>query len=623
MTDLEKRIIEANTAYLKGEPIMTDQEWDSLMLELRTNHKDSELLSKGSLAVKEMSGSRKQKLPMPMFSLEKVTSLEELNDWADQFPVGTKFCISLKYDGISLLVGNTQVWTRGNGEEGQKSMDRFIYINDKSNKYCDKYMWGEGIMPKRNFEKYLESGEYKTARNLVAGQFNADNFSIDILKDIDFVCYGTDSYTSKVEFFLYQKLPHLTIKKENEDFTFSSTDLFWFNRFFEGGLKEYVVDGIVIEVDSKELCDKLGRLPNGNPKFAVALKLPEWYEKQKTLVKELELNVSKDGKIKPVAIIDPVELGGVTINRATCYNMAFVFDNNIVEGSTVELVRSGDVIPKILRTIEFNKGRVESLADDLVECPECGHPTKWDKNMVEVLCTNPKCSGKKMREMVYFLETMEFEEFGEPTIKRLYNSGINSIPKLLNATLQEFISIDGIGESKFNDLQKQKEILFSKKIPVARFITALNCFKGVIAEKSAQLIIDSVGFGETDIEKLLKIKGVGKETANSYKNGCEIYTELISDEYKDIHVKMNLVYEVPKVEQTGKSVCFSKVRDKELEAELSKIGHKIASGVSKNLTLLVVADVNGSSSKIKKANSLNIPVVSINDRDKIFEILNE
>lgn len=622
-TNLEKKVIKANTAYYAGNPIMTDMEWDELIDELKRTQPESELLKKGSLAIDKISGERKEKLPIPMFSLEKVKSLEELNEWASQFEKGTRFCVSLKYDGISLLVSNTKVWTRGNGYEGQSSMDRFVYVNDKSEFWGHKYLWGEAIMPKSKFEKYLESGEYKTARNLVAGQFNADNFIPEIVKDIDFVCYGSDAYTLKSEFLSLQKLPHLTYGKWENESPFQSTDIQIFNTFFECGLKEYVVDGLVIEVDDKEKCEKLGRLPNGNPRYAVALKLPEWFEKQVTEVKSVEWNVSKDGKIKPVAIINPVELGGVTINRATCYNASFVVDNKIAPRSRVELIRSGDVIPKILRTIESNEAELHSMLDDITECPECGEPTAWDSGMVEIKCVNPNCKGVRLRKMVYFLETIGVEEFGEPTLKRLYEYGIDSIEKLFNAKLEDFKSVNGLGGAKYKDLQKQKSKLYSKEIPVSKLMTALNCFKGVIGEATSQLIIDELGFGKHTMEKMLEIKGVGVESAKAYYSGFEEFIGLIEGEFKEIYENLKLVYERPKIAQTGKSVCFSGVRDKELQDKLASMGHKIASGVSKNLTVLVVADVNGSTSKISKAKEYGVHVVCIDDREKIMEILNE
>lgn len=622
MTELENKIVEANTSYCLGKPTMTDQEWENVMGELKKVQPDSELLKKGALAV-NMSGDRMANLPLPMYSLEKVKSIEELNDWAEQFSIGTKFCVSFKYDGISLLTSNTRVWTRGDGEQGQKSMDRFIYMNDRSTPDCEIYMWGEAIMPKKKFEKYLESGEYKTARNLVAGQFNADNFNNEIMKDIDFVAYGTDSYQSKEEFFTNQCVPHSILHKMDCPLVNTEDGVEELHTMFRLGLKEYVIDGLVIEVDSKAVCDKLGRLPNGNPKYSVALKLPEWFETQQTNVKEVEWNVSKDGKLKPVAIIDPVELGGVTINRATCYNAAFIFDNNIAKSSKIELVRSGDVIPKILRTIDYKKEEVDSLSDNMVECPECGGVTKWDTNMVEIVCTNNDCRGKRIREMVYFLETMGVEEMGEPTIKKLYDSGISDIAKLFNAELNDFTSVEGIGAITYLEFSKQKSKLFSTPVPVARFMTALNVFGGILAEKSAQLIIDELGWGNQTMDNMIEIKGVGTETARAYDRGFDYFLHLTTDRYSELYKALNLTYEKPKVKQTGKSVCFSGVRDKALEEELSAMGHKIASGVSKALNLLVVADVNGTSSKITKAKSLGIQVITIDQKDKIIEILNE
>lgn len=622
MTELENKIVEANTSYCSGKPTMTDQEWENIMAELKRVQPESELLKKGSLAI-NMSGDRMAKLPLPMYSLEKVKSIEELNEWAEQFPVGTKFCVSFKYDGISLLVSNSRVWTRGDGEQGQKSMDRFIYVNDKSTPDCNTYMWGEAIMPKNKFEKYLESGEYKVARNLVAGQFNADNFSPEIMRDIDFIAYGTDNYTSKEEFFTNQDIPHLLLHKMDCPLINPENGVEELHLMFRAGLKNYVIDGLVIEVDNKEVCDNLGRLPNGNPKYAVALKLPEWFEKQQTTVREIEWNVSKDGKIKPVAIIDPVELGGVTINRATCYNAAFIFDNNIAKCSKIELVRSGDVIPKILKTIDYEQGEVDSLSDSMVECPECGCVTKWDSNMVEIMCTNPDCRGKRIREMVYFLETMGIEEMGEPTVKKLYDSGISDIAKLFNAELNDFTSVEGIGAITYFEFSKQKSKLFTTPVPVARFMTALNVFGGTLAEKSAQLIIDELGWGNQTMDNMVEIKGVGTETARAYDRGFDYFLHLTTGQYSDIRRLLNITYEKPKVKQTGKSVCFSGVRDKALEEELSGMGHKIASGVSKTLNLLVVADVNGTSSKITKAKSLGIQVITIDQKDKIIEILNE
>lgn len=634
MTDqtvLEQAIITYNEAYRKGNPLILDSEYDDLVDTLKKVYPDSNLFKKG--VIKQLKESRKQKLPIPMYSLDKCKILEEIMKWSlsKNLYLDTILTISPKYDGVSLIVDEQYkiAWTRGDGEVGQISTKHFRKMNGYSPQEFLFHSFGEAIMSRKNWVQHFEgqinpeTGKlYTNPRNTVAGWLNRDS-PTDLLRYVDYIRYGstierdrdhqqaTLNYLNFVEVNLFScKLSQLTSSM--------------LENLYQRWSKDYQIDGLVIEVNDFQLRKGLGREENMNPAYAIAYKNPEWSSSAIVDVLDIEWNISKQGKLKPIIQIEPTEVAGVTISNVTGYNAKYIFDNNINKGSVIKIIRSGDVIPKHIETISFSETDMQCLADSLVECPCCGGVTKWDETMTELICSNSDCRDQKIAKLGHFFSVMEIEDFGEPSIIKLYNKGYDTIEKILALVGKNVIaSIDGFGlksESRFVDqIMKLKEV----GVPAAKFIHALDLMDGKIGEKTIQLILDNMSqrqisdYREIRVEDLVNINGVAQITAEVFLKGYRDFIENSGAIPVEIKHVQSPRQEVVGDKYKGQRICFTGCRpSKELQSEIESQGGEVVDGVSKNTTLLVVRDYSEKtmkSSKTVNAQKLNIQIVRIEE----------
>lgn len=623
--ELEEKIVEANRLYREGNPIMSDKEYDSMKESLGRHFPDSDILKK-AIVEESVKGDRMERLPFPMFSLEKVKTVDEIVRWAKDvwgLSSNDRVVITPKYDGISLLVDETtnDCWTRGDGTEGQNSRDHYRYVNHgnpMNKKGC--FTFGEAIIPIGMFLKNVKPLGYKSARNAVAGAFNADDFNAQVLGNTAYVRYGImDSDRDKSmqlaelrnDYGNYATQYWVTSAGMFDD---NKTALTYLNDLFES-IKNFKCDGLVIEVDNKTKREELGRLPNGNPRYAIAYKNPDWQERYTAKVQKIEWSISKDGKAKPVIVFSPVEFDGATVSRCTGYNAKYITDNHISPNAYIVVSRSGDVIPKHLETISYSVELFREMCDGMMICPSCGEPLRWDANLTDLVCVNPNCDEKAVKQLVYFFATLGTEEMQEATVRKLYKGGLLSVENIVNATEKELEKIEGIGKSLSKKLRKQFDSYVDDGVPFARILTAYNVFGGVIGEKTCQMIFNSLSKdqidymfenGEVPLKDLLSIDGIAETTAKAFNDGLKLFFYLCSG----TPVSISFIQEETVENDNPESVCFTGFRNKQWEERLVKEGHKVVSGVSKNTTILVTKDKESSSSKVKKAKDLNIPILT-------------
>lgn len=634
---LEKQIRDYNRAYRRGEPLISDAEFDDLVELLHKVNPNAAWFKTG---VNDEPESRKERLPIPMYSLEKVKSFDEIVRWIESCGLEStdKLVITPKYDGISLCVNEKtgDAWTRGDGEVGQACRDRFKKLNnsvfDLGNGEVT-YTFGEAIFKNSEFLKIKEETQYKSARNAAAGLMNAQYIS-SFISAITYVRYGCD----REDWDKQKQLDFLNqCGREQETFyttvpvgsLIQSEDIFndMMDRLFDMLTVNFKCDGLVIDVNSAEKRKELGRLPNNNPKYAIAYKNPDWSEREETKVEKVRWQISKDGRLSPVIDITPIDLCGATVSKCTAYNARYVNNNFIKEGSRVIICRSGDVIPKHLKTISytFEKKFLPEV------CPVCGKPLSWSENNVDLICTNSLCDGKRLAECVYFFTVMGFEEFGEPTIKKLFNAGYKSAREILNLTYEDLVKIEGIGNVGAKVLSKQFADLEKKGTNFAKLLTALNMFNGVIAEKTCQKILDGLklytyadvsSFAKecdeswaTDIEK--NVEGVGSITALAFINGV---IDWWSNEEPGVSIPVTYYGLEEKSFEGQMTVVFTGFRSSEAENKLKEKGHKIGSSVSKKTTCLVVKEKGLGTTKEKKAEQYGIPIFTFEEFKEKFDI---
>jgi NAD-dependent DNA ligase len=630
MTDqtvLEQAIVTYNEAYRNGNPLITDAEYDSFVDKLKENFPNSKLLKKG--VINQPKESRKQALPMPMYSLNKVKNNDEITKWMESkdLPINTLLIITPKYDGISLVINEKtkECWTRGDGEVGQVSTKHFTKLNRDVEDIECFFSCGEAIMSRKNwidnFEGKInpETGNFYTnPRNTVAGWFNRDT-PCDELKFVDYIRYGMSMNEDKnYQLNILNTLNRVPVQSYSCRFYDLTKELL--QQLYQEWLVNYQIDGLVIDVDDESIRKRLGREENMNPAYSIAYKNPEWSSSAEVKVIGIEWKVSKQGKLKPVIQIEPTEVGGVTISNVTGYNAKYIFDNNICEDSIIKIIRSGDVIPKHIETISWKRTQTERLADEITACPCCDHPIKWDETFTELICTNPDCKDKKIAKLVHFFNTLEVEDFGEPSIIKFYDSGFKTPFSILFLGYVNIADqIEGFGEVSAKNLCRQFDKLKLVGVPFARLLSALDIMEGKLGEKLIQNIIDNTSnLSVLKFEDLIKINGISDITANIFIKGMNEYFNHQSVlEYIRIQYVITPKQEVIGNKYRGVKICFTGCRpSKEQQKEIESQGGEIFDGISNKTNLLVVKNYEEKtmkSSKALKAIEMNIKIIRIEE----------
>ena len=607
INELKERIVKANEAYRLGSPIISDKEYDQLVEELELVSPSDELLTKvGHVVVDE---SRKSKLPIEMASMNKIKSMDDINDWCRLKGISKneEVIITPKFDGLSLCVDEktNEAWTRGDGEFGQRSDEHYKLIQNHLNidEYSFIYTYGEVMIPKKVFiDKF--STDFANPRNLVAGLLNSKTIS-DSLKDCQYIKYGAftnknfntkeeiinelnSGQESKVEYHIC-KISDLT-----EDLLIG---------LFQKFSIKYEIDGLIIEINDLTLQNNLGReTSSNNPVWARAFKHPSFEQSAETDIIGISWNISKQGLLKPILHINPVKLDGVTVSNVTGNNARFVKDLGLGVGAKVVVKRSGMVIPiiaDVITTVDFIQPKIEGVEVD------------WNENGIELI-TLTETDNQRLKKIVAFFEILEADNVSEGVITQLWDAGYKTIKDILNLKISDLEKIDRFGKRKaqivYNSIQKSVT-----GVQLSKLQHATGIFKGLGSKKLA-LLEDFTT--KPTINQVMSIEGFAEVSAKSYIDSYDIYFDFV----KDLPVTISEKVEVSKVgtDLDGKNFVFTGVRRPDLESVIESRGGKIGGSVSKNTTHLVMKVVGSGSSKEKKAIELGVEVITVEQLEKLL-----
>ena len=607
INELKERIVKANEAYRLGSPIISDKEYDQLVEELELVSPSDELLNKvGHVVVDE---SRKSRLPIEMASMNKIKSIDDINDWCRLKGISKneEVIITPKFDGLSLCVDEktNEAWTRGDGEFGQKSDEHYKLIQNRLNldEYSFIYTYGEVMIPKQVFiDKF--STDFANPRNLVAGLLNSKTVS-DSLKDCQYIKYGAftnknfntkeeiinelnSGQESKVEYHIC-KISDLT-----EDLLIG---------LFQKFSIKYEIDGLIIEINDLTLQNNLGReTSSNNPVWARAFKHPSFEQSAETDIIGISWNISKQGLLKPILHINPVKLDGVTVSNVTGNNARFVKDLGLGVGAKVVVKRSGMVIPiiaDVITTVDFIQPKIEGVEVD------------WNENGIELI-TLTETDNQRLKKIVAFFEILEADNVSEGVITQLWDAGYKTIKDILNLKISDLEKIDRFGKRKaqivYNSIQKSVT-----GVQLSKLQHATGIFKGLGSKKLA-LLEDFTT--KPTINQVMSIEGFAEVSAKSYIDSYDIYFDFV----KDLPVTISEKVEVSKVgtDLDGKNFVFTGVRRPDLESVIESRGGKIGGSVSKNTTHLVMKVVGSGSSKEKKAIELGVEVITVEQLEKLL-----
>lgn len=606
---LKNRIKEANESYRVGKPIMSDAEYDILIEELAEMSPKDELLSVVGHEI--LDETRKARLPIPMASMNKIKTLEEIKDWQrlKLIPSAVEIICTPKYDGLSLCVDEIvgEAITRGDGVYGQRSTEHYRLIgNHLDINSTFSYTYGEVIMPKKDFlDKY--SNDFANPRNLVAGLINSKTVS-ESLRDCKYIKYGAvpvskNSFSTKKELLdalndgQETKVPYHVcgILDLSEELLIS---------LFKEWSQEYEIDGIILEVNNLNTQNSLGReTSSGNPVFARAFKHESFEQKAESEVIGISWNISKQGLLKPIIHINPIRLDGVTVSNVTGNNARFIKDMGIGVGAKVIVKRSGMVIPKIVDVVQ-----TVDFAEPTIEGVEIG----WNEAGIELI-TLTETEDQKLKKIVAFFEILESDNVGEGVVAQLWDAGYKTIRDVLNITVDQLESIDRFGKKKakivFDSIKKS-----ITGIQLSKIQHASGIFSGLGSKKLALLEHFD---GKPTIDQVMEIEGFAEISARTYVDNYDNFLTFVEGLPIEIEQKAEVV--LAGTDLVGKTFVFTGVRRKDLEESIVSRGGVIGGSVSKNTTHLVMKAKGSGSSKETKAISLGVEILTVEELEDLLK----
>ena len=606
---IKSRIEEANISYRKGEPIMSDSEYDELIEKLSELSPNDELLTKVGL---EVDSSRKSKLPIEMASMNKIKTIDDIFDWTRLKSISNSelVVITPKYDGLSLCVNEEteNAFTRGNGVYGQKSDNHYQLMNNQLNPLCNlfSFTYGEVIMKKDTFLKKY-STDFANPRNLVAGLLNSKTPS-NILSDCDYIKYGAISkkeYETKKEL-LDNLNANQDIKVPFHVCTISSITEELLMDLFNKYSLEYEIDGLIIELNSLSNQKSLGReTSSNNPVWARAYKNSNFEQSEESEVLGISWNISKNGLLKPIVHINPIRLDGVTVSNVTGNNAKFIKTMGIGVGAKVLVKRSGMVIPlivKVTKKVEFKMPVLD------------GVEVIWNNNGIELM-TKTETDSQKLKKNIAFFEILEADNVSKGVIKQLWDAGYKSIKDILSLTKDDLSKIDRFGKRKseivYNSIQNSV-----KNVQLSKLQHATGLFSGLGSKKLALLENFKT---KPSIDDIVSIEGFAEKSAKVYVESYDKFFDFI----KDLPITILEKSDINSSSATLKdmAVVFTGIRLKDKEKILTENGAKVVSSVSKNTTHIVCKDPSANSSKLKKGRLLGVKIITVKELDDIIDSL--
>lgn len=593
----------ANQKYYNQTSIMTDNQYDIIKEYIENKYPNNIAINKIGAEVFR----NKVHLPYEMASMNKIKpNTNELSIWINKFK--GHYVLSCKLDGVSGLYTTEgiipKLYTRGNGNIGQDISHLIPFL--KLPKTKGVVIRGEFIIPKNVFkEKYKNI--FANPRNMVAGIINQKQVS-DTIVDIHFVAYEVIvpqlKPSSQMEYLKTMNVECVLNKFQQNTLSneiLSNLLVDWRETYM------YEIDGVIVTND------KIYSRKSGNPEQAFAFKMVLSDQIAEAKVVDVLWSPSKDGYLKPRVQIEPINLGGVTIEFATGFNAAFIKDNNIGIGTMITLIRSGDVIPYIKSVTTPSKEPKMPLV-----------PYKWNDTCVDIMLENiSEDSIVKEKNITGFFKGIQVEGLSSGNIIRLINAGYDDVFKIIKMTEKDFLKVEGFKDKMANKIYTGiKEKL--KEASIITLMASSNIFGRGFSEKKIELILNELpdilvlnNSKEEIIQLVASIKGMATKTA-------EAFVRKITD-FKDFLVKCGLEQKLilhdnlnkKSVIKThilfDKSVILTGTRDKNIIEFLKNVGANQGSSVSKN-TFLVIAKNNAENTeKIEEARKLNIPIISVDE----------
>jgi NAD-dependent DNA ligase len=553
------------------------------------------------------------KLPFWLGSADKITpdEPEVLERWVRDNPT-RDYVASDKLDGVSCLMeskgGKIKLYTRGDGIIGADISFLAQYFKTiPKNLTQDITVRGELIIKKRTFEKYRRidgqridangNKTYRNARNMVAGLLGGKTIRRG-MKDVDFVVYeivGDSMPKPSVQLRKLKKLGFAVVRHERITNVSMQNLAELYTQFKDESL--YDIDGLMIQANQP-----YDRNVSGNPDYIFAFKMMMGDALHETTVQKVEWNVSKWGQLKPVVIVDPVQLSDITISRVTAHNAKYVEEQKLGPGAVIQVTRSKEVIPYIVSVV--------TPADE-PQMPTV--PYKWDKTHVNISVTKHQ-DTICIKLVSSFFAKLGIKHVSDATVKKMFANGLNNLLKIVAASERRLLQVPEFQKSSAKRIHTNIRNGL-KNVKLSLVLGASGVFGFGLGRKRMDALL-------LDIPNLLTVyRKKSREQMLNMVLDVEGFSDIMAEKvvanlkWADLFIKKLSKYATFKEEvrvsdsMKGKKYVMTGFRDKKLEEDIGERGGKTTSSVSRNTTALIVASKGGKlTGKLKKASDLGVPI---------------
>lgn len=645
--------------YVMNNPLIADGEYDQLykaLEKIEETHPDqvtpdspTQRVSKG--LIKDFP---KVQHLVPMLSLDNSYNAEDLVDFDRKARelsglTEVEYCVEPKFDGasISLIYENDVLFrgaTRGDGVTGDDITTnirqiRSVPLSAKFSKYGIRQIEirGEVLMNKNSFKAYNDALEEQgldrlaNPRNAAAGSLRIKDPKEVSRRNLEAFLYHVSDVTLEPKHAQPETLDtHSGTLQMLWDLGFRSPakekkimkgiqEVVEYCEAFEKQRDDlpYEIDGMVIKVNHLDVQDKLG-MTTHHPRWAIAYKFKARQGTSK--LRAVEFQVGRTGAVTPVAKIDPVSVGGVTVSSISVHNEEYIKEKNLQLGDTVLIERSGDVIPQVVKSFPELRTGEEKVIRFPTHCPVCGYPLVKPEEEAVWRCNNSNnCEAQILERIIHFnsKDAMDIRGLGDAIVRKFYGlQFLKDIPGIYRLPFDKIRQLEGFGERSVTNLQSAIEA--SKKQPLHRLIYALGI--RFVGETTAKVLANAVNhlfdFKSYSLEQLQELEDIGPKVAGSIyqffhnEQNIELLKELeteglqLKNEKKELHTSSTLA---------GQTFLFTgtlnKLKRSQAEALVEENGGSIVGGVSSKLNYLVVGEDAGS--KLEKAKKINtIKIIS-------------
>ncbi|MBQ3645018.1 MAG: NAD-dependent DNA ligase LigA [Synergistaceae bacterium] len=638
----------ADLYYNKDNPEISDSEYDSLVRELNQLEKDYPQFARKDFLTHKVGGVpndlfAKVNHEVPMLSLDNVFDFDELENFFGRINLTSDFTCEMKIDGLAVSLiyedGNfIRGATRGNGHVGEDLTSNLMLIDSLPKKLINPpsgkiEVRGEVLMTLERFNNINkireENGEtpFANPRNAAAGTLRQSERNNHIIKErgLDIFLYylvdaeklGINTQFEALNWLSEHGLP--TQKAFEFCKTLNDVEKFiskWEN---ERHKLNYVTDGVVIKFNDLTQWEEIGSTSHA-PKWAVAFKYPP--EEAKTKILEIKISVGRTGVLTPVAVLEPVRLGGTQVQRAGLHNADDIARKDIRVGDVVKVRKAAEIIPEVVEVDKSARTGVEKIFTMPERCPFCNSEIVKIPGEVAFRCPNRASCPAQLKESIKYFASrdgMNIKGLGKRLASNLVDAGkVKTISDIYKLKFEDWITLDKVREKMANFVLSQLEL--SKSRPFVNLLTALGIRD--VGKNAASLLVEH--FGNIDAlinaseEEISSIEGIGSVIAKSVHEFFRNEENLILIEnFRNLGFNLSTSRGDSAIAESGKGLnnqifvftgTLSTMTREEAGEKVKSLGGKVSNSVSSKTDFVVAGDKAGS--KLKKAETLGIKILS-------------